>query len=122
MLLKIHTRGFPPSKALTEYTESKIRLSLGLFHDKVRRVDIFLTDLNGPKGGEAMSCKVKIKIDGCQDVLVSAIDENLYDAINICSHKAKRTVNRRFERLIERKKGFSNIERIHRGRPLSSGV
>lgn len=108
MLLKIYTRGFTLSDALSDYTESKIRLALGLYRDKIRRVDIFLTDVNGPKGGEDMMCKIKIKADGYPPIVVHETVDDIYNAINICSHRIKRSIGRRVDRVTE-------YRRIHPG-------
>lgn len=107
MFVKIHAQGFKLSEALSDYSDSKVRLALGLYRDKIRRVDIFLADVNGPKGGEDMMCKIKIKSDGHAPVLAQETSKDMYDAINICSHRIKRAVGRRFDRVLQRRKRFN---------------
>lgn len=107
MFIKIHTQGFTLSESLREYSESKIRLALGLYRDRIRRVDIFLTDVNGPKGGEDMTCKIKINSNGHAPFIAQETSKDLYDAINVCSHRIKRAAGRRFDRALQRRRGYS---------------
>ena len=99
MFVQTHARDFALSEALNKYTDSKIRVALGLFREKIRRVDVFLTDVNGPRGGEDKSCKIVVKLDNQgADVVMSETAEDMYDAINACAHRVKRTVARQCER------------------------
>lgn len=99
MLVQIHARDFALSEALDNYTDSKIRVALGLFREKIRRVDVFLTDVNGPKGGEDKNCKIIVKLDRHNaDIVAHETAPDMYDAINTCSHRVKRTVARQCER------------------------
>lgn len=104
MLIKIHTQGFTLSDAINAYADEKVRLALGLYRGKIQRADVFLTDVNGPKGGKDMQCKIKIKADGCSSVFAQDTAEDLYDAISGCSHRAKRVVERRFDRIVQRRR------------------
>ena len=112
MLLKIHTRGTASSDALSKYIDSKIRLALGLYKDKIRRVDIYLVDVNGPKGGEDISCKVKVSVDGYQPVIVRETDDDMYKAISISSHRIKRAVGRCFDRALQQRKNSLEVLRL----------
>lgn len=101
MLVKLHTQGFASPDALNDYTDGKVRLALGLYRDKIRTIDVFLADINGPKGGEDMRCKIRVRSDGLPDILAQETAEHIYDAVSICSHRIKRAVGRRFDRSLE---------------------
>lgn len=104
MLVKIYTQGLALSKKLQSHAEEKLRLELGAFTRKIRRVDVFLSDVNGPKGGEDMVCKVKISAFGTTPIVVQEKSVNIYEAISVCSHRVKRTVARKFDRVTRRRK------------------
>ncbi len=114
MLVKIHARGFALSEALSDYADSKIRLALGLYKDKIRRSDIFLTDINGPRGGEDMMCKIKIEPHGCTPIIAQETASDMYDAINICSNRIKRSAGRHFDRVLQRRKRFTANTQSHK--------
>ncbi len=107
MLVKTHARNLVLPDTLAEHVDAKIRLALGLYREKIRRVDIFLSDVNGPKGGEDIMCKIKIKADGHAPLIAQATATSIYDAMNICSQRIKRSVSRRFDRVLQRYKGAS---------------
>jgi len=113
MLVKIQTRSFTLSKALYDYTDSKVRLALGLYPHKIQRADVFLTHVNGPKGGRDMMCKIKIKANGYPSIVAQETAEDMYDAINICSHRMKRSVGRRFDRVLQQRKARVDADRLY---------
>ncbi len=101
MLIKIHARGFALPDDVKQHTDAKVRLVLGLYFDKIRRVDVFLTDVNGPKGGEDMVCKMKVEANGHSSIVVQKKAVNIREAIDICAHGIKRSAARRFDRITE---------------------
>ncbi|GAA5315534.1 MAG: hypothetical protein AseanaTS_07390 [Candidatus Pelagadaptatus aseana] len=103
MLVKIHARGLSLSENLKRYTESKIRMALGIYGDRIKRADIFLKDINGPRGGMDMDCKITIRPDGQPAITVQKTTADMYDAINVCSQKIKRAARRRFDRLLQKR-------------------
>lgn len=104
MLIKIHARRLKMSEGLKKHAESKARLAVGLFGEKIRRIDIFLSDVNGPKGGEDMVCKVKVAAAKKSIILVQEKSETLRDAINTCMHRLKRSAARKFSKVIDHKR------------------
>ena len=122
MLVKIHTPDFPSSSALSDYVDSKVRLALGLYRDKIRVVDVFLTDVNGPRGGEDMRCKIKVKADGHPLVLAQETADNLYEAINICSHRMKRVIGRRFDRVLQHRRKTIDYRHYSRDEAFSGMI
>jgi ribosome-associated translation inhibitor RaiA len=101
MLVKIHAQGFELSPAINNFAESKARLAMGIYRDKIRRVDIYLSDANGPKGGEDRVCKIQLKPDRLAPIVVQETATDLYEAISICCHRSKRAASRRFDRLLQ---------------------
>lgn len=99
MLLKIHTHDFSLTGALKSHVDSKIRLALGRYTERIQRVDITLTDINGPRGGEDMRCQLVIKPEGMASFVVQETAEDLYSAISIAAHRAKRSMERQMCRL-----------------------
>lgn len=94
MIIDIQARQFKLSAALKSYVESRIRLSIGRYETSINRVDVSLSDINGPKGGEDMCCKSIIKVRGLPTIVVQEINADMYDSINKCLHRAKRSVKR----------------------------
>lgn len=94
MIIDIQSRHFKLTAALRAHVESKLRLNLGRYDTNISRVEVSLFDVNGPKGGEDMCCKTVIRLKGMPTVVVEYTTIDMYDAVNKCLHKAKRTVKR----------------------------
>ncbi len=94
MLVHINARHFDLTPALSNYVESKVRLMLGRYKNKIVKISVSLSDINGPKGGEDKCCKIIVKPESTSSIVVQETAANMYDAINSCSHRVKRTVNR----------------------------
>ena len=104
MLIKIHAQGITLTRALKKHVDSKVRLALGIYTEKIRRIDVFLNDINGPKGGVDTQCKIKIIPYGQKTIVVQETGLSVLEAINICSSRAKRVASRRFDRIAEHNK------------------
>ena len=101
MLIKIHSQDVSINDKLRGYIQTKLRLTLGLYHDKIQRTDIFLKDVNGPKGGKDIACKIKVKADGHTPFVSQQTTEDVVSSVNIAAHKIKRTASRRFDKLLQ---------------------
>jgi hypothetical protein len=62
---------------------------------RLRRVDVTLSDLNGPRGGVDKRCLIKVSIDGLRPVVIEDVQSDLYMAIDRAAGRASRTVLRR---------------------------
>lgn len=96
MHINIQSRHFSLTPALNEHVQSKIRLTLGRFEHKIMRIDVNLSDVNGPKGGEDKCCKIIVKPNNSAAIVVADTAIDMYDAINSCSKRVKRTIRRNF--------------------------
>jgi ribosomal subunit interface protein len=94
MLVNIQSRHFSLSEALSKYVQSKVQIMLSRYESKINSINVSLFDINGPKGGEDKCCKIIIKINGTTSIVVQETAEDLYDAINTCSRRARRAVKR----------------------------
>jgi ribosomal subunit interface protein len=94
MLVHIQSRQFTLSAALSSYVQDKVQLMLGRYEEKIIRVDVSLFDINGPRGGEDKCCKIVVKVNGSSSIVVQETAEDLYDAINTSSRRARRAVKR----------------------------
>ena len=107
MNIKIHIRSVDVCAPIITHAEEKIRLMLGIFSSKIRRVDIYLSDLNGPRGGVDMCSKIKISIDAQLPLVAEARAETLRTAVDICTHRAKQSLSRRLARSADRRRDSS---------------
>ena len=98
MNIEIQARRVPLSRALRNYTERRIRFALARFDERITRVSLWLSDVNGPKGGNVKNCQLQIVMTGKPDVVIEETRENLYVAINRAIDRAGQTVVRKLDR------------------------
>ena len=95
MKIGIQCRGFSLTSALAGRVRKRLDFLLGRRFNRLRRVDVTLSDLNGPRGGVDKRCLVKVSIDGLRPVVIEDIQSDLYMAIDRAAGRASRTVLRR---------------------------
>ena len=97
MRIGMQCRGFPLTGAIAGHVRKRLDFLLGRGFRRLRRVDVTLSDLNGPRGGVDKRCLIKVSIDGLPPVVIEDIQSDLYTAIDRAAGRASRTVVRRME-------------------------
>ena len=98
MRIDIQARRFSLTRALRNHAERRVRIGLTRFDERIMKVSLWLSDVNGPKGGSDKNCQVQIVIPGKPDVVVEETQANLYVAINRAIERAGQTVVRKLDR------------------------
>jgi len=92
-------RGFDLSKALSRHIARRLQFAIGRFSARVRRVRVRLSDVNGPRGGVDMLCRLDVAVDGVDPIVITEVAEDMYAAIDNACGRAGRVVARRVQRL-----------------------
>jgi ribosomal subunit interface protein len=95
MLINIHSHGFSITHAIREHVDKRIRFALSRISHRLRRVDVRLSDLNGPRGGVDKRCLIEVRINRHPPVIVTDVQSDLYTCVDRASARAQRTVMRR---------------------------
>ena len=95
MLINIHGHGFSVTRAIREHVDKRIRFALARISHRLRRVDVRLSDLNGPRGGLDKRCLIEVRINRHPPIIVSDVQSDLYTSIDRACARAGRTVMRR---------------------------
>ncbi|OGA61660.1 MAG: 30S ribosomal protein S30 [Betaproteobacteria bacterium RIFCSPLOWO2_12_FULL_65_14] len=98
MQIDIQTHGFALSDALRDYTERRLRFALARAAERVRRIKVGLSDINGPRGGIDKRCRIRVMFRGLDAVLIEDTEADLYVAIDRAADRVWRTVVRRLGR------------------------
>jgi len=92
MNISIAAKDFRLTAALLDYTHERVKQRLGRLGVAAKRVQVILSDINGPRGGEDKRCQVLLDISGCGQLAVHAIHSDMYGAIDQSLARAKRRV------------------------------
>jgi putative sigma-54 modulation protein len=95
MQIAIQARGFSLTAAIESHVRRRLDFTLARGASRMRRVDVRLSDLNGPRGGVDKRCLIEVRLDGLPPVVVEDVQSDLYTAIDRAAGRAARTVVRR---------------------------
>lgn len=105
--MKLHLRslGFDLTGALRDHVSRRLAHACGHLGDRVRRVEVVLSDENGPRGGRDKRCRVRLVPAGLPAVHVLEQQEDLYAAIDRALARAAHALARRNGRRIRQGHG-----------------
>ena len=83
---------------LDDFVVDTMTKTLERLADDVLSVDVFLKDINGPKGGVDKQVIVRAHLRNRQQLAIETVDENLYAAIKSGAKRMKRAVRRSLEK------------------------
>jgi len=98
MQIAIQARNFTLTDALRSHAERRLRFALACCNDRIHRVVMRLSDINGPRGGDDKRCHLQVMLAGMADVVIEDIEADLYVAIDRATDRAGRTVVRQIDR------------------------
>ena len=83
---------------LDDFVGDTMTKALERLADDVLSVDVFLKDINGPKGGVNKQVIVRAHLRNRQQLAIETVDANLYAAIKTSAKRLKRAVRRSLEK------------------------
>jgi len=94
--LKLHleSQGFELTPAIREHVERQLGFNLANFESHTMSIDVFLRDINGPKGGADKKALIHVRLEMRQGIKVECTRSDLYAAITLAARQAKRAVRR----------------------------
>jgi ribosome-associated translation inhibitor RaiA len=113
MQIAIQARGFPLTDALKNHTHTRLGFTLSHAADRIRRVGIRLSDLNGPRGGVDKRCLIEVRLDGLPTVVIEDIQTDMYAAIDRAVGRAARTIMRRLEHGVSKRRQLLRQQSHH---------
>lgn len=98
MRIEIHADGQFLSTELRAHTERSLRRALGRFVRRVRKVRVYLWDVNGPRGGTDKGVRLIVELAPSGEVLVKAIDASGFVAVAGAVARARHAVREELRR------------------------
>ena len=95
--VRIQKVDFP--KAVNQYIERRLRFCLGRFASRIRRVSVRIFDLNGPRGGADILCRITARLVPSETIVVQEVNADLFAAIDRAAERAGQTLARRLSRV-----------------------
>lgn len=105
MNFELNTNGIRITKKLRAHVENRLRFALSKFGDRIRKVSVVLTDVNGPKGGEDTLCRLHADLEFGGTLSISELKESPYIAVDLASKRASYRIAQKLQKLRKREKG-----------------
>jgi len=96
MNIAIQSNGLVLTESLRAYVYRRLETSLGWA--LTRRLAVWLSDINGPRGGRDKRCKIQISLDNGKTVVIEDTEEDMYAAIDRAADRADRALARQLSR------------------------
>lgn len=90
--------GVERSESLDQHIHSKLNKLEKRFGDRITRVEVFLKDVNGQKGGIDKSCTMEARPAGMDPIAVEATDTDAYLSVRDATSKLEKAVEHRINR------------------------
>ena len=112
MKVSVRARGIEWSDELQKLVERSIAFAVDRYSSQVRQVSVYLTDVNGPRGGVDKLCQITADLRRRMPVLILEKGENLLATVN----RATRRLSYRIGKTIQRPKAARTRRPPARGR------
>lgn len=96
--MDIQCHGFLSTESLREHVEHRFQFALTRFSDRIVRISVQLSDINGPRGGVDKRCLILVELRGLPALLVKDTETDLYVAIDRASKRVERALVRHLRR------------------------
>jgi putative sigma-54 modulation protein len=101
MQLELRVRNTDLADALQRYIEQRLSFELGRYGDRVGRVVVKVSGLNGSRGGTKKSCRISAELRPFGRVAVQETDLDLYTAVDRAAGRIGRLFGQRLNRAQE---------------------
>lgn len=91
--------GVELSEALNRFIRSKLAKVDRRFGSRLTRIEVYLKDINGPKGGNDKTCTMEARPAGIRPFAVETQASDFYDAIQGAADKLDKKLDHRLGRL-----------------------
>lgn len=113
----IHVRGskIELTESLKKHVQRAAHQALDRFESKIESVEVTLADVNGPRKGEDMLCRIVVKLQRLSTVVVEHCDRDLYVAVDRAAGRTKRAVRRNINRPRDARQRRSRTQVMNHG-------
>jgi putative sigma-54 modulation protein len=97
MQIQIVARNLELTATQREVVERRLGFALGRFGARIRRVEVVLTDENGPRGGVDTTCRIAARIAPRGEVHAEVTDTGIEVAVSRAAQRISRRVSTELE-------------------------
>ncbi|MEM1110379.1 MAG: HPF/RaiA family ribosome-associated protein [Pseudomonadota bacterium] len=112
MDITFRSQGFETDHSVAGFLQYRLKSALSRFDEQVVSVDVFMKDVNGPKGGVDKQVIMRTRLRNSPLIATQVKAASLYAAIADCTRKTKRCVTRSVNKLkrVDRKQRIRRLD------------
>lgn len=95
MQIDIQARQFSLTDSIRTHLLTRLGFALGKRYQSIERIQVKLSDINGPRGGKDKRCHIHVILPRLKNIVIEYTDSDLYVAIDRAAERASRAVSRR---------------------------
>jgi hypothetical protein len=99
--LAVRTTGLAVDPGLRERIPRRLGWRLGKFAPRIERLTVRFADVNGPRGGIDVACRIKAVLSGLPSVVVTEVAGTPSEAFDRAGQRVERGVRRAIGRAVE---------------------
>lgn len=98
MHLEMRGVNYELKDALKDHIERRIRFALGRFADRIERLVVRISDMNGPRGGVDKHCRIAVALIPKGVVMVEGTGDDPFALVADAAKRTRQSVRRSLER------------------------
>ena len=99
MRIEVRATNIQITDDMRRHGERIVRIALSRFSSRIRSASVTLSDVNGPRGGVDVACRIRVCGRTGWTITIADLDQNPQHAIMCAASRAERAVARQIERL-----------------------
>lgn len=105
MNLKLRSRKVHVTQELRRHIETRLAFALARFGHRVRGILVHLSDVNGPRGGEDIHCRVEALLSPGGSLQIEETSCDPFQAVARASNRMSQRLGRHLKRVQSRRRG-----------------
>ena len=104
MKLELRTQSLELTDRLKKHVDRHLRYALTRFGPRLRRVRVLVRDVNGPRGGRDIECKIRAELTTRETLVIHDQHHDPFAAVAHASDRMAFAISRRLERIQHRRR------------------
>ena len=110
MQIDLQTRDIVLTEEISNFVSRRLKFSFGSREEYILRIQVRISDINGPRGGVDKRCQIRVVLPKIADVVVTHTEDDVYIAVDRAAERASYAVNRTLARYFNRHRAFGRLK------------
>lgn len=105
MDIQMTSRDLELTTAIEDYGRDRFTAALDQHEKWIKRVEVFLRDVNGPRGGVDQQCNVAVTLNNGHVIRIDETGADVYDTMSGAATRLKQTAGREIGKIKDKQSG-----------------